>query len=232
VTPVSAPGEASPPERPQLHMGRPLGWIEPLAPPPGYELARVSASAAAALAEVLDGTGELGEWDEERARRLFECNGDAVTTACFLATVARRPVATAQLGVHRRGRYGGLAELGWVGVVPGERGRRLGTCVTEAVIAAAFEQGRRELFLRTDDWRLPAIASYVQMGFRPWIVDPSAPERWRQVGGQLRARRWAAGELLDRQPFWQPEHGGPEAQQDRSGPCGPAESGSASDQSG
>ena len=74
-----------------------------------------------------------------------------------------------QPDLHQHDRYAGLAEVGWVAVVPHMQGRRLGSVVTQAVIGEAEERGRREVFLRTDDWRLPAVVSYLRLGFRPWF---------------------------------------------------------------
>ena len=42
-------------------------------------------------------------------------------------------------------------------------------------------EGRRDVLLQTDDFRLPAIVTYLRLGFIPHIVHPNQPDRWRAV---------------------------------------------------
>jgi mycothiol synthase len=203
-----APADGAP-TRPQLHMGRQVDRAPAELPAPqlpdGFSIIEVDASQASALGAVLAGNGELGEWDEERARSLFDEGGDASVELCLVVVSATgQPVATAQLDVHHRGRYAGLAEVGWVAVVPGMRGRRLGSAVTQAVVDEAGRLGHPEVFLRTDEWRLPAVVSYLRLGFRPWFVEPMAAERWQRVVGELNGPAKAIGEAGLEGP-WAPE---------------------------
>jgi GNAT superfamily N-acetyltransferase len=99
----------------------------------------------------------------------------------FVATMHGLPVATAQLHLHPDDEYAPLAELGWVAVRPEHRGRRLGSAVCLAVMHYAKVTGYRELFLRTDDGRLPAIRLYLRLGWQPWMRDASSPARWQDI---------------------------------------------------
>lgn len=199
------------PERVQLHMGRPLGPSagEPPVPPlpAGFQLVRATEAQAPLLASVLAENGELGEWDEGRARGLFDDEAEPQVGQLILVLNEGRAVATAQLDLHQHDRYAGLAEVGWVAVVPHMQGRRLGSVVTQAVIGEAEERGRREVFLRTDDWRLPAVVSYLRLGFRPWLIEPTALERWQLVFGQLNLPVSAMGERALQRP-WEPGRAG------------------------
>ncbi len=177
---------AGAPDRVQLHMGRALydGRREVPVPrlPEGFALVQAGAAQASELAKVLGGNGELGEWDSERARRLFDDeSADAEVDACFLIVIGDQAVATAQLDVHRRGRYTGLAELGWVAVLPEARGRRLGSLVSQAVLEEAETLGHRQVFLRTDDRRAPA--------------DRELPAAWLSALAGRAGRRRGAGTL-------------------------------------
>ena len=134
------------------------------------------------------------------ARGLFDDEAEPQVGQLILVLSEGRAVATAQLDLHQHDRYAGLAEVGWVAVVPRLQGRRLGSVVTQAVIGEAEEQGRREVFLRTDDWRLPAVVSYLRLGFRPWLIEPTALERWRLVFGQLDLPASAMGERALQRP--------------------------------
>jgi mycothiol synthase len=198
---------AGAPDYVQLHMGRALsghrGESPALPLPAGFELVRATAAQAPELAGVLGGNQELGEWDAERAQQLFEEGADAHVDACFLIRTEGRAVATAQLDVHDRGRYAGLAEMGWVAVLPESRGRRLGSAVSQVVLDAAEQLGHRQVFLRTDDWRTPAVVSYLRLGFRPWLVEPTASGRWKTFLHRVDPASRAIGEAGLEEP-WTP----------------------------
>ena len=189
-------------------MGRPIGAAVggPPGPPlpAGFELVRATEAQAPLLAHVLIANGELGEWDEEHARRLYNADAEPQVEQLILVLSEGQAVATAQLDLHHHDRYAGLAEVGWVAVVPPMRGRRLGWVVTQAVLDVAEERGIREVFLRTDDWRLPAVVSYLRLGFRPWLIEPTALQRWRLVFAQLDPPIGAMGEEALQRP-WAPE---------------------------
>jgi mycothiol synthase len=82
-----------------------------------------------------------------------------------------------------------MAELGWVAARPGDQGLGLGYVVCLAVLRYARARAYPEVFLRTDDPRLPAIATYFKLGFTPWMFDPTAPERWEQIQARLQERQ-------------------------------------------
>ena len=42
-------------------------------------------------------------------------------------------------------------------------------------------EGRQRAFLSTDDFRLPAIRTYLKLGFEPYLVHENQRERWRKV---------------------------------------------------
>ena len=37
------------------------------------------------------------------------------------------------------------------------------------------------IFLGTEDFRLPAIYTYLKLGFEPWNYDPRTAERWQGI---------------------------------------------------
>jgi mycothiol synthase len=76
-------------------------------------------------------------------------------------------------------------EIGWVASHPAHRGRGLGGQVTAAAVGHALALGGRPVVLRTDDFRLPAIKVYLQLGFVPLFDHPSYPERWRLIASRL-----------------------------------------------
>ncbi len=48
--------------------------------------------------------------------------------------------------------------------------------------------GYRCICLQTDDFRLPAIRTYLKLGFEPLSRDPDTDARWRRALGALRRR--------------------------------------------
>jgi len=72
-------------------------------------------------------------------------------------------------------------ELGWVAGDPEHRGRRLGAVVCAAVVARLIDAGYRRVYLKTDDGRLPAIKTYLDLGFEPLPFADGMEERWKVV---------------------------------------------------
>lgn len=170
---------------PQLHMKRGLENPSDLTVPSGYELRTLRPGDVSAWASLLDENGELGEWDIDRAEVFFATGSRMPLEGGFFATKDGVPVATAQLHLHPDDSYAPMPELGWIAVSAEHRGRGLGSAMSVAVMRYAASIGHREIFLRTDDYRLPAIQMYVKLGFRPWMNDPTAPERWHAVFEKL-----------------------------------------------
>ncbi len=79
--------------------------------------------------------------------------------------------------------FGG--ELGWVAGNPEHRGHGLGTIVCAAVVKRYREAGYTRIFLRTDDFRLPAIKIYLKLGFVPFLFMPDMHDRWKAVTEKL-----------------------------------------------
>ncbi len=133
------------------------------------------------MLSLLQRNAQLGEWDEERLERE---NRTLVPRATFQAFDGERLVASC--GIHDRS-YGGEPawELGWLAADPEYLGMGLGRYVASAATRAAIELPHREVFLLTDDHRLPAIAIYLDLG---WLRDARTRgyrKRWRAIGKEL-----------------------------------------------
>jgi mycothiol synthase len=76
-------------------------------------------------------------------------------------------------------------ELGWVAGDPEHKGKGLGLAVCSAVVGRYIEAGYRNIYLKTDDARLPAIKIYLKMGFEPWLFADGMKERWEVVTKKL-----------------------------------------------
>ncbi len=91
------------------------------------------------------------------------------TTNLLVATTS------AQHGSYYKG------EIGWVAADPGHHGKGLGYAVCAAALGRLIQAGYREIFLKTDDFRLPAIKIYFKMGFVPRLTGPEMIPRWQTV---------------------------------------------------
>lgn len=79
--------------------------------------------------------------------------------------------------------FGG--ELGWVGGDPAHKGRGLGYIVCAAVTKRLLEVGYDNIFIRTDDERLPALKTYLKLGWVPYLFAEDMEARWRKVCEKL-----------------------------------------------
>jgi mycothiol synthase len=189
---------------PQLRMLRPsLSDLPALALPEGFALRSYRAGDAAHWDRILLASfgGEPGRFSFDRMMR----RDPAFRPERVLFVVAEGlPVATASAW-----RVAGLmADTGvvhYVGVVPEYQGHRLGYWVTLATLHRMVAEGLRAVTLTTDDFRLPAVKTYLRMGFEPVLVHENQRERWRQVLRELKLpemeTRFAA---VLAGPLWQP----------------------------
>jgi len=76
-------------------------------------------------------------------------------------------------------------QLHMVGTKPEHRGKHLGYWVSVAVLHQFRKEGRQDPMLSTDDFRLPAIKTYLRLDFEPVLVDKNQPRRWRNVFAAL-----------------------------------------------
>lgn len=164
---------------------RPAQGELPVRLPDGYLLRSFRSGDEEGHAQLLDRC-DLGRWDIERARntilahplspegiKLVEKDGELVAAAW-----ARHAPDTGGHGARR-------GELGWVACSPEHRGKRLGRAVCAAVLNHFQALGYDEVYLLTDHWRLPAIKTYFNLGFRPVIDSADARYEWARVTGKL-----------------------------------------------
>ena len=152
---------------------------------PGYIMTTLCETGVDAWTRVLNATGQLGDWDADRADSWLSGERRAIPEGTFIVTFDGRPAATCctipPTTAERR------AELGWLSVSPEHQGRGLGAQVCLAVLHFARRMGYAEIYLNTDDWRLPAVKTYLALGFEPEMAHESHPRRWITVYEKLGA---------------------------------------------
>jgi mycothiol synthase len=77
------------------------------------------------------------------------------------------------------------ATLSCVAVDPAHRGKGLGHTVSAAATGRLLKAGYKDIYMETDDWRLPAIKIYLTMGWVPFLFQEDMPRRWKAVTEEL-----------------------------------------------
>jgi len=72
-----------------------------------------------------------------------------------------------------------------VGIDLRYRGKKLALPMHLYAIKKILDDGVKQIFLTTDDWRLPAIKVYLNVGFVPVLYKPDMEVRWNQVMAKL-----------------------------------------------
>jgi len=91
-------------------------------------------------------------------------------------------IAASAMAVHEHSElhpFGG--EVGWVIADPAHTGRGLGLAVTGAATRRFLQAGYRDIYLKTDDDRLPALKTYLKLGFLPFLYRPGMVARWSAI---------------------------------------------------
>lgn len=146
--------------------------------PAGYQLRLATDADEAALSETL--TAAFADtWSVERVRRDLLDADDVEAT--FVVTHDGRAVATAS-SRWVPDRFPGAGYVHWVGTAPEHTRRGLAAVLLIELLGRFVELGRASAVLETDDFRHPALRSYLRLGFTPVY----------EVRGEDHRQRWSA----------------------------------------
>ena len=90
--------------------------------------------------------------------------------------------------------------LHMVAALKGHKGKGLGFEISLACLHLMKYEGMTGCTLKTDDFRLPAIAIYLKLGFLPEVTDDSHYERWSKVLTELNKKNlisFVMGQILN-----------------------------------
>jgi mycothiol synthase len=162
----------------------PLAGLPAVRLPSGYSIRPISLEEGSLWEQVMEqsyggyGPGTFQEimvenydYDPERVRIMFDENGQP----CATATSWRQ---------HYR--WGsGIGYVLFVGVVKSYQGHGLGFQITLHLLHDFVEHGFQSAILETDDYRLPAVKTYLKLGFLPRIVRSQQYQQWDNIFASL-----------------------------------------------
>lgn len=126
-------------------------------------------------------------FDDWTADRLILCQMTALPKGWYVVVdeATDALVATA-MATHRPAPYHSFGgELGWVAAHPDHRGHKLGWTVCAAVTNRLRAAGYDNIYLKTDDFRAPAILTYLRMGYVPFLYASDMAARWETICKEL-----------------------------------------------
>lgn len=156
---------------------------------PGYKFREFAVGDENGMLAALDLSFPEYEWNLDKLRE--QTTEHPHRQGCFVVEGPRGVAATVTALV-----WPGAPDEGyvhWLAVHPHERGRRLGALAMLSLVRFFRGLGLSSCVLDTDDFRLPALKTYLDLGFEPVMVEEGHAERWAQVrlalGGESGAER-------------------------------------------
>lgn len=171
-------------DAPQIRMVWPearLSQPPPVMLPPDYGLRLYQTGDEPDFYRLMGLAGWPG-WDDERLRPWL---ARVIPDGWWLVTHEGRMVASAMALHNYTGQHPFQGELGWVAGDPAHAGKGIGRAVCAAVTGRLMQAGYRAIHLYTEQWRLPAIKTYLKLGFVPYLYLPEMWDRWRELCDQL-----------------------------------------------
>lgn len=77
------------------------------------------------------------------------------------------------------------AILHMVGTRSDAKGKGAGAAVSAYCVNDAIKRNIHKMWLKTDDFRIPAIKIYYRLGFLPWLFEEEMRERWITIARNL-----------------------------------------------
>ena len=153
--------------------------------PSGYRLRTYQENDDWHWANVINGSFGGSRTDADARDQIVD-RPEFEPTGLFFSTYQDQPVGTACAWKWNNADEKEVGQLHMVGVIPEHSGHRLGKWISLAVLHYLYQQGFKCAVLGTDDFRLPAIKTYLNLGFIPIYVDDDQPERWQAIFKKLK----------------------------------------------
>ena len=167
-----------------LLMRRPsLAALPPLPPlAPDHSLRLAGEDDTPTLVDLLHRAFVDATWTTSRVQK--ELQNEPTVKQTLVVERQGNVIATASVRLLPE-RFPGSGYLHWVAVDPAHQGQRLGYIVSLAVLHAFADIGCADAVLETQDERLPAIKTYLRLGFVPEYTDETHQEQWKVLLSML-----------------------------------------------
>ena len=170
----------------QLRMVRPdLDNLPKLELPDGYSLRSYQEGDEEHWANIITDSFGGRERTAEDTRNEITGRDVFVPDGLYFVTHQDIPVGTA-CAWRQSVEEAGVGYVHMVGVLGEHTGHKLGKWVSLAVLYYFRDNGFSCSMLDTDDFRIPAIKTYLNLGFVPVYVDDTQPERWVEILNKLK----------------------------------------------
>jgi len=161
--------------------------------PQGYSLRSYKEGDGSSWENVIDDSfgGEKHDFDKSMAQSP-EFQAERIFFICHQGI----PVATASAW-HSPEKGLRTGSLHMVGALTAHSGHGLGYWASLAALRRMCEEGRTRAVLRTDDFRKPAIKTYLKLGFVPLCLDESHEGRWKAIFKEMHLESMVEKPLLN-----------------------------------
>jgi len=127
---------------------------------------------------------DLGSWNLERLKREILSN-PLSPGGIYFAVYDDVPVAVAAAFDKSSNKDTPIGEIGWVASDIKHRGKSLGFAVCASAVNHLLDRGYENIYLLTDHWRLPAVKTYLKLGFEPERTASDARFMWSMLSEKL-----------------------------------------------
>ena len=182
--------EAVPPPSANLYMYRTdLRSVPRIPLPSGYSIRPYQPGDERSWAVIQNGSigpdWEGGKWTADKCRKRFIGDPRYVPGGMFFVCFKGAPVGSV-MGIRGSPTSRNLGQIHMVGLLEGHRGRSIGAAMTAHALRWLRTQGFTSAGLITQDYRVPAIRMYMQLGLKPLLTDTWNAARWRKVAADIR----------------------------------------------
>ena len=119
-----------------------------------------------------------GKQDAEFYQKVMTANATYSEDKCFFVLENERAVATLAVLCDYEKKEG---YIHMVACREDSRGKGYGTLLNRVAEYTLKKEGMQTAFLTTDDWRIPAIKSYLRAGFLPDLSTEDFKARWEKI---------------------------------------------------
>jgi len=164
---------------PQLQMLLDLSKLDlDIQMPEGYEFINAPGDAKKVWTRIINNTFAYGFSFDDFEKEMGEIPNGSQDLFLFIKAPNGEMVGTGAVELKQEGR---VANLHYIAVEPEHGGKRLGYLISKQLLINAKSKGAIFATLQTDDYRIPAIKTYLKLGFRPLLVHPNQVDRCNKL---------------------------------------------------